>query len=461
MVTDFREIQPGALHRANGGYLVLDALEVLRHPFSWEALTRALRDREARTENLGAEYSAIPSATLRPEPIPLDLKVILLGSPSAYHLLFRLDESFRELFKVKADFAPELDWSSEHERNYARFVSRWVRDNGLRHLDAPAVACLIEHGGRVRESQKKLSASLMETSDLISEASYWAKRRRHRLVRRADVETAIRKREYRSNLLEERVQELIREGTLVIETTGSRTGQVNGISIIDLGDYEFGRPCRVSAQISPGRGGVASIEREIELSGPIHSKGVLILGGYLAAAYGQEQPLALSATLTFEQSYDEVEGDSASSTELYALLSSLSGLPLEQGIAVTGSVDQHGNVQAVGGVTRKIEGFYATCKQKGLTGGQGVIVPAANAHNLMLDEEIVAAVQTGCFHVWAVRTVDEGIALLTGVAAGRRARDGSYPSGSVHARVADRLREYAERLQELAAGGESASPAET
>jgi len=459
MVTDFREIQPGALHRANGGFLVLDALELLRHPFSWDALKRALRSREARIENLGAEYSAVPSATLRPEPIPLDLRVILLGSSVTYQLLFRLDEDFRELFKVKADFAPELDWTREHERNYARFVSRWVRDNGLRHFDAEAVACLIEHGGRVRENQRKLSARLVEISDLISEASYRAELHGHRLVAREDVELAIRKKEYRSNLLEERLQELIRDGTLVIETEGARIGQVNGLAILDLGDYEFGRPSRVSAQVSLGRSGVASIEREIELSGPIHSKGVLILSGYLAAAYAQELPLALSATLTFEQSYDEVEGDSASSTELYALLSALSGLPLDQGIAVTGSVDQHGFVQAVGGVTRKIEGFYATCKQKGFTGRQGVIVPTANVRNLMLDEEIVEAVRAERFHVWAVRTIDEGIALLTGTPAGRRRADGSYPEGTVHALVAGRLRAYAAQLKASTVAGNGALPA--
>jgi lon-related putative ATP-dependent protease len=447
MVTDFREIKPGALHRANGGFLVLDALDVLRHPFAWEALKRALRSGEMRIESLGEEFSAVPIATLRPEPIPLDLKVVLLGPPLLYHLLYQLDEDFRELFKVKADFSPELDWRPEHHRNYAAFVSRWVHENDLRHFDRAAVAKLIEHGARLRENQRKLSARLIEISDLVSEASYWAEREGHELVQAADVEAAIRKKEYRSNLLEERVRELIEDGTIVIETDGERTGQVNGISILDLGDYAFGRPTRVSARVSLGRGGIESIEREIELSGPIHSKGFMILSGYLAATYAQEWPLAVSATLTFEQSYDEIEGDSASSTELYALLSALSGLPLEQGIAVTGSVDQHGQVQAVGAVTRKIEGFYATCRAHGLTGRQGVIVPAANVHNLMLDEEVVEAVREGRFHVWAVRTIDEGIELLTGQRAGRRRPDGSYPGDSVHGLVATRLAGYAERLR--------------
>jgi lon-related putative ATP-dependent protease len=450
MVTDFREIKAGALHRANGGFLVLEALDVLRQPFAWDALKRALQSSEIRIEALGEQFSAFPSATLRPEPIPLDVKVVLLGSPLLYHVLYQLDPDFRELFKVKADFAPELDWTSEHHRNYAAFVSRWVRENDLRHFDREAVARLIEYGGRLRESQRKLSARLLEISDLVSEASYWAGQEGHALVEAADVELAIRKREYRSNLLEERIRELIEDGTIVIASEGKRVGQVNGLSILDLGDYAFGRPSRVTARVSLGRDGVASIEREIELSGPIHSKGFMILSGYLAATYAQEAPLAVSATLTFEQSYDEIEGDSASSTELYALLSALSGLPLEQGIAVTGSVDQHGNVQAVGGVTRKVEGFYATCKAQGMTGDQGVIVPAANVKNLMLDDEVVEAVREGRFHVWAVRTVDEGIELLTGSRAGRRRPDGSYPPESVHGLVAARLADYAERLRAFA-----------
>mgnify|MGYP000032271947 CR=1 FL=1 len=453
MVTDFRELKPGALHRANGGYLVVDLLDVLRHPFAWEGLKRALAGEELRIENLAEEFSPIPSATLRPEPIPLRLKVVLLGPPLLYHLLYRLDEDFRELFKVKADFAPELDWTPEHQRNYAALISRWVRENGLRHFDRAAVAKVIEHGARMREDQRKLSARLLEIADVVSEASFWAEKEGHLLVEQGDVERAIRKKKYRSNLVEERVRELIREGTIVIETEGRRVGRVNGISIVDLGDHSFGRPCRVSARVSLGRGRIESIEREIELSGPIHSKGFMILSGYLAATYAQTVPLALSATLTFEQSYDEVEGDSASSTELYALLSALSGAPLDQAIAVTGSVDQHGDVQAVGGVTRKVEGFFATCKANRLTGRQGVIVPASNVHNLMLDDEVVEAVRDGRFHVWAVKTVDEGIELLTGLPAGRRRRDGSYAADSVHGLVAARLQQYVDRLQELADGG--------
>jgi lon-related putative ATP-dependent protease len=446
MSTDFREIKSGALHRANGGFLVLDVLDVIRHPFAWDALKRSLRSGEVRIESLGEEFSAVPLASLRPEPIPLDLKVVLIGSSFAYLVLYSLDEDFRELFKVKADFAPELDWTSEHHRNYAAFVSRWVRENDLRHFDRAAIARLIEHGARLRENQRKLSARLIEISDVVSEASFWAEREGHDVVEAEDVEVAIRKREFRSSLIEERVRELVEDGTIVIATDGEQVGQVNGIAIADLGDYSFGRPARVSARVSLGRGGVESIEREIDLSGPIHSKGFMILAGYLAATYAQEWPLVLSATLTFEQSYDEIEGDSASSTELYALLSALSGLPLDQGVAVTGSVDQHGNVQAVGGVTRKVEGFFATCRAKGLTGRQGVIVPAANVRHLMLDDEVVEAVRDGDFHVWAVRTIDEGIEILTGAPAGRRRKDGTFTSGSVHALVDAKLRGYADAL---------------
>ena len=447
MMTDFREIKPGALHRANGGFLVLEALDVLRHPFAWEALKRALSGGEVRIENLAEEYSAVPMATLRPEPIPLDLKVVLIGSPLLYHLLYQLDEDFRELFKVKVDFSPDMEWDDASVGHYAAFVRRWVEAAGLRHFDREAVARLVEHGARLRESQRKLSTRLIDVSDVTSEASFFAGEAGRDVVRAVDVERAIAGREYRSSLLEERIQELIADGTIVIDVIGERVGQANGLAILDVGDYSFGKPSRISARVSVGRGGVLSVEREIELSGPIHSKGVLILSGYLSGSYAQERPLALAATLTFEQSYDEVEGDSASSTELYALLSALSGLPLDQGIAVTGSVDQHGEVQAIGGATRKIEGFYAVCKAKGLTGRQGVIVPATNVQHLMLSDEVAGAVRRRRFHVWAVRSVDEGIELLTG-----------RPAAEVHRLVAERLADYAERAKEAAAGSPEETP---
>jgi len=447
LVTDFRQIKAGALQRANGGFLVLQVLDVLAAPFAWEALKRALIGGEVTIENLGEQYSALPTERLRPEPIPLDIKVILLGSPAAYSLLYQLDPDFQELFKVKADFAPDMDWTDEHQNLYVAFISRRVREGGLRHFDREAIARVIEEGARLREDQRKLSSRLRDIADVVAEAHYWAGKAGHDLVQAADVEQAIARRKYRSNLIEERIGEMIDNGTIMIDTSDAREAQVNGVSVIDLGGYVFGMPSRITARVSPGRGSVLSIERETKLSGPIHSKGFLILSGYLAGKFSQQHPLSIVATITFEQSYDEVEGDSASSTELYALLSALAGLPLRQGIAVTGSVNQHGEIQAVGGVTPKIEGFFAVCKAKGLTGEQGIIIPAANVRNLMLDEEIIDAVQAGQFHVWAVHTIDEGIELLTGHPAGQRGPDGQYPGGTVHRLVEDRLRDYAERLR--------------
>ena len=460
LVTDFRQIRAGALHRANGGFLVLEVADVLRSPLAWEALTRALRARELRIESLGEQLSPTPTISLAPEPIPLDVKVVLIGTTALFNLLQAVDEGFGELFKVRVDFAPDMEWSEEHVGSYAAFISRRVGESGLRHFDRGAVARVVEQGARLRDHQRKLSTRLQEIGDLVTEASFWAGRAGHDVVQAADVDEAVARRESRSNLMEERTQELITERTIRIDTEGRRVGQVNGLEVVELGDFRFGLPARVTARVAMGRGTVESIEREIDLSGPIHSKGFLILTGYLAGQYGQDWPLALRATLTFEQSYGGVDGDSASSTELYALLSALADLPLAQGIAVTGSVDQHGEVQAVGGVTDKIEGFFRVCRSRGLTGDQGVAIPAANVPNLMLTDEIVRAVEEGRFHVWALQSVDEGIELLTGVPAGRRQADGAYPAGTVHRLVQDRLRRYAERLNALGQpDGRPAQPA--
>ncbi|MHB0867983.1 MAG: Lon protease family protein [Chloroflexota bacterium] len=449
MTTDFRQMKAGAIHRANGGYLLLDALDVLTSPLAWDALKKALQVREARIENIGEQFSPIPAATLRPEAIPLELKVVMVGSPYIYYLLYHLDEDFRKLFKVKADFGPDMDRSDQHILRYAGFISRQVRERGLRHFDRTGIARMVEYGSRLVEDQNKLSTRLADVADMVVEASYWAGTSGHQVVTAEDVDRAIEHKEYRSNLVEERIQQFIEDGTILIDTEGQMPAQVNGLSVIDLGDYSFGRPSRITARTALGGQGVVNIEREIKLSGPIHSKGVMILAGYLAGKYAQDYPLALSATVTFEQVYDEVEGDSAASTELYALLSSLSGLPMRQGIAVTGSVNQVGQVQAVGGVTRKVEGFYEVCKAKGFTGEQGVVLPEANVKNLMLKDHVAQAVRDGSFHLWAVRTVDEGIELLTGVPAGEQQADGSYPEGTVHQRVDARLREYAQRLKEF------------
>ena len=457
MFTDFQQIKAGALHRANGGYLLVDALDLLISPLAWDALKRTLETGELRIENIGEQYSPIPAATLRPEPIPLRCKVVLVGNSYIYYLLYHLDEDFRKLFKVKADFGPDMDRSKSHIERYAGFISRQVRERGLHHFDRGAVAKMVEYGVRLVEDQGKLTTQLADVADMVVEASFWAGKNSRDLVTAEDVERAIEHKEYRSNLIEEKVQEYIKDGTIMIDTDGMKVAQVNGLSIYDLGDYSFGRPSRITARTSLGGQGVVNIEREIKLSGPIHSKGVLILSGYLTGKYAQGYPLALSATLTFEQTYNEVDGDSASSAELYALLSALSGLPLKQGIAATGSVNQKGEVQAVGGVTRKVEGFYEVCKAKGLTGEQGVIIPEANVKSLMLKDEVVRAIKDGKFHIWSVRNVDEGIELLTGVRAGEQAKDGSYPEGTVHQRVEAQLREYAQRLKEF--GGEASQQA--
>jgi lon-related putative ATP-dependent protease len=450
MVTDFTQIRAGSLHRANGGFLVVEVLDLLSQPFAWEGLKRALRAREVTMENLAEQLSFVPTAGLRPQPIPLDVKVVLIGTPLLHMLLYARDEELRELFKVKVEFAPDMEWTDEHVLSYAAYMRRWIEQAGLRHFDRGAVARVVEQGSRLREDQRKLSTRLLDVSDLVTEASFWAGKAGRDVVTAADVDQAVSKKDDRSSLLEDRMREMVDRRTIVIDTEGARTGQLNGLTVLELGDHSFGQPVRITATTSLGRGSIESIERQVELSGPIHSKGVLILSGYLAEQYAQDWPLALRATLTFEQSYDEVEGDSASSAELYALLSALSGVPIAQGLAVTGSVNQHGEVQAVGGVTRKVEGFFHVCRQRGLTGTQGVVIPAANVASLMLDDEVVQAVREGRFHVHAVRTVDEAIELLSGTPAGERRPDGGYPEGTVHRLVADRLQAYAERLRGFA-----------
>ncbi|MCO5176524.1 MAG: AAA family ATPase [Thermomicrobiales bacterium] len=458
MVTDFREIKPGALHRANGGFLVLHITDILRQPFAWDALKRALVGKEIRIEHMGEQTSMVPTATLRPEPIPLDIKVILIGTSLLYQTLYATDEEFAELFKVKAEFAPDMQWDDQNTTDYVAFISRQIRDNGLRHFDRSAVARVLEYSARLREDQRKLSTRMQDIANVITEASYWAGNAGHEIVTVDDVAQAILQKIHRANLIEERVQERLIDGTIDVETDGSRVGQINGLSVISIGDYTFGQPSRISARVALGSGDIDSIEREINQSGPSHGKGFLILSGYLRGQYGKKAPLAIRATITFEQSYNGVDGDSASSTELYALLSAIGEIPLRQDIAVTGSVDQYGTVQAVGGVTDKIEGFFKVCQARGLTGQQGVIVPATNVPSLMLFPEVVEAVEAGQFHIWAVQSIDEGIELLTGLPAGEMDADGNYPPESVHGKVAARLEEYAMQAQAFSAQRQAASP---
>jgi lon-related putative ATP-dependent protease len=456
LATDFTMIKPGALHRANGGYLVLPVRDILVNYLSWDALKRALKDQHIRIEELGAQLSLVSTLTLEPQTIPLNVKIILIGNPLLYYLLHVYDEDFEKLFKVKADFATVMDRTPETEHQYALFVSTICQEQDLAPFDQGGVARVIEHSARMVEHQNKLSTRFGEIADLLQEASFWALRRLAEttendlahVVTAEDVDRAIREKIFRSNLVEERIQEAIAEGTLYIDTTDQVVGQVNGLSVIFLGGYQFGRPNRVTASTFVGKAGVVDIEREVELGGPIHSKGVLIISSYLGYRYAQNAPLGLSANLVFEQSYSGIEGDSASSAELYALLSSLSAYPINQELAVTGSVDQHGRVQPIGGVNQKIEGFFDVCKARGLTGDQGVIIPAANLKHLMLRQDVVDAVTEKRFHIWAVETIDEGIALLTGRKSGEPDTSGAYPEGTVNHAVARRLTEIAEAQQE-------------
>ena len=449
LVTDFTMIRAGSLHRANGGYLVVQVEELLRNIFSWDGLKRSIRNREIAIEEAGERLGFIATKSLSPEPIPLETKVILIGNPALYHLLFAYDEDFNELFKVKADFDTRMDRTEENIKTYAASLWSLCCRERLRHMDAGAVAKVIEHSSRLAEDQEKLSTRFIEISDIMREANHYASSAGSSLVTRGEVEKAIEERIYRSNLIQERINDLIAKGVFCIDTEGEVVGQVNGLAVISLGDFAFGRPNRITVSVGLGREGIIDIERESKLGGRIHTKGVMILGGFLADRYAQDKPLALSARLVFEQSYEEVEGDSASSTELYALLSALSGLPIRQGIAVTGSVNQKGQVQAIGGVNQKVEGFFQICQAKGLTGAQGVIIPESNLSNLMLKEEVVQAAREGKFHIWPVKTIDEGIEILTGQQAGQKRADLTFEPDTVNDRVNRRLRELARQLRDF------------
>ncbi len=459
LVTDFTKIRAGAFHRANGGYLIMDARDVLLNPFAWDAVKRVLKDGQISIEEMGQQFRLFTTTTLEPEPIPADVKVVLIGEPLIYYLLFEYDEDFKRLFKVKADFGADVSREEATVAQYALFVATECREHGLRPFDASAVARIVEYGSRLAEDQKKLSTRFSDVADMVTEASYWAGQAGHEVVLADDVKKAIDEKIYRSNRIEERIREMIDRGMIMVDTEGAVVGQVNGLSVSMLGDYEFGRPSRITARTYLGRGNVVAIDREVELAGPIHNKGVMILAGYLGGRYAQDVPLSLSASLTFEQSYEGVEGDSASSAELYALLSSLAGAPIRQNLAVTGSVNQRGEVQPIGSATAKIEGFFDVCRMKGLTGDQGVLIPVANVDNLMLREDVVQAVREGQFHVYPVRTVDEGIELLTGQEAGQMV-DGHYPEGSINARVKQRLEELARISREFSREGAEETPEE-
>ncbi|MEW8201204.1 MAG: ATP-binding protein [Candidatus Thiodiazotropha endolucinida] len=445
--TDFTMIRPGALHRANGGYLILDALKLLFQPFVWETLKRVLQSGEIRIESLAQITSLISTQSLEPEPIPLHVKVVLLGERHIYYLLQALDPEFDELFKVAVDFDDDLVRDSHNEHHYGQLVATLARQHKLRPLDRYAVARVIDHSMRLADDNERLSSHMRSLTDLIQQADFWAGEQGHKLISRDDVQQAIEAQIHRADRVQRRLQDEVVRGTLMIATDGEVVGQINGLSVMLLGDQRFGHPNRITARARLGKGQVVDIEREVELGGPIHSKGVYILSGFIAGRYVPDYPLTLSASLVFEQSYGGVEGDSASSAELYALLSALSGLPIKQQFAVTGSVNQMGEVQAIGGVNEKIEGFFDICRTRGLSGGHGVLIPTANVKHLMLRDDVVQAVKAGEFAVYPIDNIDQGIALLTGTPAGTRDENGVFPEDSVNGRVEASLIRFSEHMR--------------
>ncbi len=452
LMTDFTLIKSGALHRANGGYLLLEARKVLSEPYAWEALKRILRGGCIKIEAPGAAASPMTTTSLEPEPIPLDIKVVLFGDRGLYYQLAGLDPDFSDLFKVAADFEEVLERKEDADLLYARLLGSVARRENIRPLDATAIARVIDHSARLSGSSEKLSVRMSPVVDLIREADFWAKEDGDEVLSADHIQKALDQQDRRLSRMRELSYETITEETILIDTDGAKVGQINGLSVLQLGGFAFGKPTRITARVGMGSGKVVDIEREVELGGPLHTKGVLILSGFLAARFAQDVPMSLAATLVFEQSYGGVDGDSASSTELYALLSALADVPIKQGLAVTGSVNQHGEVQAIGGVNEKIEGFFEICKTRGLTGDQGVLIPPANVKNLMLKPEVVEAAEAEKFRIYSVETIDQGIEILTGLPAGSRDNEERYPEGSINGRVARRIRKFAETRRDFQRG---------
>jgi predicted ATP-dependent protease len=458
LVTDFNLLAAGALHRANGGYLILDAPKLLAGNYGWASLKRALNAGEIRIETLEQLLSLASTVSLAPEPIPLNVKVVLLGPPALYYLLSTHDEEFAELFKIAADFDDRVERSPETTLLYARLICGVGRREKLRPLDRDAVARVIEQASRLSGDADKLSTSMRAFVDLLQESDQLAADAGKEVIGEAEVQSAIDAQIRRGDRIYRRMQEEIGRRTIRIETIGEQVGQVNGLSVISLGALSFGTPSRITAQVRLGRGEVVDIEREVELGGPLHSKGVLILGGFLGGRFGKTRPLSLNATLVFEQSYGGVEGDSASAAELFALLSALAEAPIKQCFAVTGSVDQRGQIQAIGGVNEKIEGFFDACRIAGSTGGRGVIIPASNVKHLMLRRDVVAAAAEGHFAIFAIDTVDQGMELLTGLPAGTSDRNGQYPAGTINQRIAARLDAFTAKVLELTRNASAVEP---
>ncbi|WP_432817022.1 AAA family ATPase [Sulfitobacter sp. JB4-11] len=460
LATNFTLIKPGALHRANGGYLVLDAHRVLTEPYAWDALKRCLESQSISIASLTERLGMSSTVTLEPDPIPLAARVVLVGDRRLHMLLQLLDPEFSKLFKIQADFEDDLPRTAKNTRAMSRVVAGYVARENLRHMAAPAVAALLDHAVRLADDAKKLTLQIGALTDVIREADYYAAQDKRELISDRDIVLAVDCAEKRVSRIKERMHEAVMRKTILIDTAGEAVGQVNGLSVIGIGNHRFGRPSRITARVRMGAGKLIDIEREVELGGPLHSKGVLILGSYLTSHYALDVPISLHASLVFEQSYGGVDGDSASSAELYALLSSLSGVPIRQGFAVTGSVNQNGEVQAIGGVNEKIEGFFEICKARGLTGEQGVLIPASNVDHLMVHRDVVAAAKDGTFRIIPIKTIDEGIEALTGVKAGRRGRGGAFAAQSVNARVEAQLRAFAESRRSFGARNGKTTEAE-
>jgi len=451
LTTDFTLIRGGSLHEANGGFLIIRAEQLLRDLNVYEAVKRSLKAGEITIEELPQRVGYASIRSLSPEPIPLDVKLVLIGDSSTYQLLFAYDPEFRELFKVKADFDSTMEKTEENLRKYASFFTTLVVNENLRHLDASAVARLLEHSSRLADDQNKLSTQFGLVADIVKEAHYYASQDNSKLIGANHIEKAIDAKVYRSNLIQEKIREYIQRNVIYISTEGAVVGQINGLSVLSVGDFSFGAPSRITVGVGLGKEGLIDVQREVNMSGPIHGKGVMIIAGYLASKFAHDKPLSVSARIVFEQNYEGVEGDSASSTELYATLSALADVPIKQNFAVTGSVNQNGEVQPIGGVNEKIEGYYEICKAKGLNGQHSVMIPESNVQNLMLKQEVVEAVKGGKFHIYSVKNIDQGIELLTGVPAGKRLPEGGYEENTIFGRVDKRLREMAETVKRFQA----------
>jgi lon-related putative ATP-dependent protease len=445
LVTNFSLIRAGSLHRANGGYLVIDAEKLLTYPQAWEGLKRALKSRELRIRSLSDEYGLISTVSLEPEPIPLALKVVLIGERIYYYLLERYDPEFRELFKVAADFEDQMERSDQNIESLARWLATIVREEGLKHVHRDGIGRLMEECARNIGDSERLSSNIRRASDLLREAHFWAAQDQRELIGADEVQKAIDSRIRRGSRYRDRMQEEMLRETFVVNTSGAKVGEINGLAVLQIGDLAFGRPQRISATATLGNGEVIDIEREVKLGGPLHSKGVLILSSFIASHYLTDRPLSLSASLVFEQSYGGVDGDSASAAELCALASALSGVPLKHSLAITGAVDQRGRVQAIGGVNEKIEGFFDLCRERGLSGDQGVLIPVANVKHLMLRRDVVDAVKNRSFGVYPVGHVDQALEILTGVPAGARLESGEFEADSINQKIRERLIQLADQ----------------